>query len=317
MKIGVLLNRNAGKHRLFRTRLAEDLRRTLEPQDLLRETWRLEQVKDALADFRAAGIDTLAIAGGDGSNHHVLSAAVEVFGADNLPAVMLLCGGTHNAHALSVGIRGRPRALLGRLVEMRQRGQSPAWASRTLLRLSDNRRSWYGFTMATGFMYRFYQELLTGTGDSATQVLRRLLSWSGAFVLGSRRLQETFRLEQERVEVEGTACDFSENNGVACSGMEKLGLGFTPFPLAARTPGRFQAAVVKIRPGAFIKLMGHWWRGRLPRHPDVFVAETSRVVLPGRNARGFVLDGELYQASGRLCIESGPVVRLLLTRSVA
>jgi diacylglycerol kinase family enzyme len=312
MKIGVLLNRNAGRHRLFRRRLAEDLRAALEKEDLLAETWHVDQIKDTLVEFRKAGVDTLAIAGGDGSNHYVLSAAVEVFGQAGLPRVALLCGGTHNAHALSIGVRGAPRSLLQRLVAARRNGHRPGRARRVLLRLSDARRVWHGFTMATGFMHRFYQEMLTTSGDDTWQALKMLGGWTADVIKGGKRLKQVFQTESGRVDIEGAECPFSETNGVACSAMEKLGLGFTPFPLASVQEGHFQVAVSRIRPGALLKIMHRWWRGRLPEHPDVFVTHTARVLLPDRPKIGFVLDGELYQAEGWLSIQAGPLIDFIL-----
>lgn len=60
-------------------------------------------------------LDVLAICGGDGTLMATVSAAIPLY-EGRLPALLLLPGGTMNTVARNLGVRGRPEAILGRLL---------------------------------------------------------------------------------------------------------------------------------------------------------------------------------------------------------
>jgi hypothetical protein len=73
---------------------------------LHRVTERPEQIIDALREFAADGVGVLAINGGDGTTARVLTELIERRPFARLPAVVLLPGGTTNANAGDLGLRG-------------------------------------------------------------------------------------------------------------------------------------------------------------------------------------------------------------------
>ncbi len=73
------------------------------------------ELSTALGGFARQGIDVLAVCGGDGTLVATVGAAISTYGA-RLPTLVILPGGTMNTVAANLGVRGRPEAVLGRVL---------------------------------------------------------------------------------------------------------------------------------------------------------------------------------------------------------
>jgi diacylglycerol kinase (ATP) len=310
--IGIILNRNAGKQQPFRGRIGEKLAYVLGEPDSLRETSSIEDIDDVARAFLERNIDVLGISGGDGSNHYTLSTFVKLYGDYPLPMIAFLRGGTHNAHAQSIGIEGSPESILERIVRRYHSGGKLPSVRRKLLKIDDGNGVRYGFSMATGFMYRFYQELHIRQDDTTAKVVMLILSWLGSYMIRGKKIREMFRLEPGTITLSGTPLPWKENNGISCSTMERLGLGFTPYPRANETIDKFQMAALRIKIADFIRLLWDFKRGRVPSHPDQINTITESVLLEAEQPVSYVLDGELYHGTKRLEVVTGPQIRLVL-----
>ena len=122
--IGIVNNPRSSRNRRHPETGAR-LARLLDGQGLVADASTPDELHRALETFRAAGIDTLGVNGGDGTNHYVLTAAVAAWGAEPLPRLLVLRGGTMNTLASNHGLRGDPEALLSAHLLDRRSG-SPA-----------------------------------------------------------------------------------------------------------------------------------------------------------------------------------------------
>jgi diacylglycerol kinase family enzyme len=311
--IGVVLNRNAGKKTVaFRGQVGEKLGFVLGDPDSLRETSRIEQIEDVIHSFRERQIDVLGISGGDGSNHYVLDTCHRVYGDAPLPRIAFLCGGTHNAHALSIGVRGTPEKLLQNIMRKYHTRARFDLTHRVLMRVDDGVRVHTGFSLGAGFLFRFYEELVMRQDDSPAKVAGLLAAWIGSFLTGGKRIAKIFELEPARVELGGQELGWTMCNGFSASSMEKLGLGFTPYPRASETPTTFQAGALRIKTGAFLKLMWAFRRGVVPLHPDFHSDITDRAVIEAERPISYVFDGELFRGSERLEVSVARRIELIV-----
>lgn len=310
--IGVILNRNAGrKGASFRGRIGEKLTFVLGDPDSLRETSQIEQIDEVIQAFFERRIDILGISGGDGSNHYVLDACHRIYRDQPLPRVAFLCGGTHNAHALSIGVRGTPERLLQGIMRKYHTRARFDLTHRVLLRVDDGVRVHCGFSLGTGFLHRFYEELVMRQDDSPAKVAGLLAAWIGSLFVGGRRIRKIFDLEPGRVALDDQALDWSMLNGFSASGMEKLGLGFTPYPRASETPTTFQAGVLRIRPATCLRMMWAFKRGVVPRHADFHSVIARRTVLQTERPISYVFDGELFHGGQRLEVSVARRIELI------
>jgi diacylglycerol kinase family enzyme len=311
--IGVVLNTKAGKKKFgFRGHAREKLAFLLGDLGCIKETKEIEEIEEVANFFCDRDVDILGIVGGDGSNHYILDTFLKVYKNKPLPKVALLCGGTHNAHALSIGVKGPPDRLLQNIVHKQKTQENFTTTQRILIQVDDGQRVHYGFTMASGFMNRFYEELIEKQNDSAMKVATLLGSWVGSFVVGGQRIREIFALEPAHVRAGNTQLDWTSINGFSASSMEKLGLGFTPYALASKTPTTFHAGVLRIEPGAFIRLLWDYKRGVVPKHPDTFTQAVDILLIESEKKISYVFDGELFTGTEKMKITSGPSLDLIV-----
>jgi len=310
--IGIILNKNAGKNRVFRGKVGEKLTFVLGDPESLRQTGSVDEIGEVAEAFRERDIEILGIGGGDGSNHYTLSRFIDVYGDKPLPKVAFLLGGTHNAHGLSLGLSGKPEQLLERIMRKYHAGERFDITRRKMLRVDDGKRVHHGFSMATGFMYRFYHDLHMRQDDSQLKVAALIASLFWSFFTHGKRVEDLFRLEPGRITVSGRDLGWEVNNGVSCSVMEMLGLGFEAYPRANETPQTFQTGAFKCKPKTFARVMWDFKRGRIPRHPDHFNDISDHVVQESEQPISYVMDGEIYHGTQRLEIRTGPPLDLIL-----
>ena len=121
--IGVVSNPLA-RHNQRHPETSARLRALLGSEGELAVAATTEELAGAVERFRASGIDLLAVNGGDGTGHVVLTAFAHAYGSGHLPPVALLRGGTMNTVADAHEVRGSPESILKALLE-RRRAHAP------------------------------------------------------------------------------------------------------------------------------------------------------------------------------------------------
>ncbi len=310
--IGILLNRNAGKRKLFQRKIDHKLAFVLGDRDSLRQTATIEEIEEVARFFKSRRIDILGIGGGDGSNHHTLTTFIRVYGETPLPKIAFLRGGTHNAHAVSIGLNGKPEKILGKIVHKYHLGYPIDSMERKVLKVIDGNDIRYGFTLGTGFLCHFYEQLQLRQAESQLKLAGFLATTVTSIVLGGGFQNGLFEPYLAEVIIADKVLPWSKHNSVSCSTMESIGMGFKPYPRANEKPDMFQAAVLRIRPRAFVRMMSSFWFGKSVDHPDVHNALSDRVVIQAQNPLSYVLDGEIYHGTNRLEILTGPKIDVLM-----
>jgi diacylglycerol kinase (ATP) len=310
--IGIILNRNAKKSQSFRGRAGEKLGFILGDPQSLRETLEVSEIEAVARLFSEREIDILGIGGGDGSNQRVLSTCIRVYGDRPLPRVLFLRCGTHNACARSIGLKGPPEEILDRVVRKYHARDRIETTRRSMLRIEDDGGVSYGFTLATGFLYRFFERMHRGRHDSPWKVASLIASLFGSLFARSAQVEELFRTPPVRVTVAGEDIDWDSCNGVAASTMEQVGLGMKPFSRANENPDGFHALVFRISPGRFARVSPRLLRGRLENHPQHLSTVTGGLAIESDEPIPYALDGDLFRGGPRLEIAVGPRLELVL-----
>src|SRR5512147_3096742 len=115
--IGIVSNPRSWRNRRH-PETADRLRRALGDEGELREAETPEALSEALTAFARAGIDVLAVNGGDGTLHLAVTAMAESWRGP-WPRLLPLRGGTMNTIASAHRLSGAPEALLSRLLQLR------------------------------------------------------------------------------------------------------------------------------------------------------------------------------------------------------
>src|SRR5262249_17716426 len=182
----------------------------------------------------------VAIAGGDGTVTHTVTALAEAL-QDQLPPLALLGGGAYDSLA-PLGGRGAAESRLKRLNEAVSTGAPLTTTERDTVRVQLPSRGGgrCRFRFGVGLPVRFIEEIYGG-GKAGWWTSSRVLARAAAssLVRGkfARRLFERIDL---RVTIDGEEWPRVPIYGVVGSSVAEAGLGLRPFRRATEQPGSFQ-----------------------------------------------------------------------------
>ena len=273
----------------------------------------LEQLAEALARFRAQGIDTLGVNGGDGTAHVVLSAAVDVWRGSPLPPVLLLRGGAMNTVARGQGISGTPEGILGRLLERRRSGKPPRAVTRDLLRVeADGLPTRHGFIFGTGTAVTFL-EMYYGTGRASPARAFGLFTRAVASAVARGRFARRL-IDREWLRVSADGEEWPEDRFVTviAGTTPEIGFGFAPFTRCEEQPGFFHAVGVVGSLRQIVWSLPGVYRGRAWRRRVAVDTVARELELDGRLPVRFTIDGDLYESASRVVLATGPSVELVI-----
>lgn len=309
--IGIVNNPRAARNRRHPETGAR-LGRLLGDQGLVRDAATPEALADALAAFRAAGVDTLAVNGGDGTCHVVLSAAVDAWGGAPLPRLLVLRGGTMNTLASNHGLRGDPEAILAAELARRQAGAPPTLVARDLLRVeADGTPPRHGFLFGTGVTVTFLARYYAGGRTSPLRAWLLLARAAGSALVGGGLGRSLVRREPLRIASDGEEWPDQAYLTLVAGTVPSLGLGFRALARADEQPGFFHAVGVHGALAQVVRLLPRVHRGAPWRRRAALDVVARQLSVEGEAVR-FMVDGDLYPAARAIRVSTGPGVEVLV-----
>jgi len=309
--IGIVNNPRSRRNRR-RPALARLLRERLGDDGEVVDASTPEELARAVDRFRAARIEVLGVNGGDGTAHYVLTAFAHAYGAEPLPAILLLRGGAMNTVADGNGVRGGPERILREVLIRLRHGYPLRTLERDLLRVSaDGGDARYGFIFGTGVVVAFL-EAYYATGFASPAVAALLVGRAlGSALVNGKFARALARREWLRVSSDGDEWPDGSYLALAASSTPDIGFGFRAFHRCDEQPGFFHAVGVtgslpQLALSAARIRRGRPWRRRLAQDEVV-----RALVVEGEGPR-FTLDGDLYAAERTVSVETGPGVRIVL-----
>jgi diacylglycerol kinase family enzyme len=274
----------------------------------------------AIEGVLAEPVDVLAINGGDGTVHVVLTALLNRVGAAgwaSLPLIQVLPGGTMNTVSGSYGVRGRrfglygqgPEGWLAALLVYRTAAEVPAVRRSVLEVRSGQAGAQYGFLFGNGLMSNFLELYYEGSEPTPLKALgilaRGVLS---AFVAGPtiRRLMRTVRV---RVDADDVAWPYAEYLCVAAGTTEDVGFGFCAFFDAPRNPGRMHAVGIACSAFRLVLDLPRIWFSRPLSAAKVAQGTARTLRLQAPEAQVYMIDGDFHRADAQLTVAIGPELR--------
>ncbi|MDP3278586.1 MAG: diacylglycerol kinase family protein [Deltaproteobacteria bacterium] len=309
MAIGVVFNPRAGRNRKD-PGASERMKRALGDHGVVEAPATLEALQKTAESFKRQGIDLLAIAGGDGTNHVTLTHFAEVYGDDALPSVALLRGGTMNTVADSLRLpRGRPEGLLdGLVLKYLARESLPSIEQWTL---SVNGK--LGFLWGLGVVPQFLREYYD-TGSPSPWTAARTLARGIGSTLTRGAMFKRLR--------EGVVCDVLHAEGhwqerrwlaVSAGTIADIGLGFKPYYLAPSSPGAMHLLGIHATPLEFVMELPKVHRAQAMAASRATSAVVERFVVhvPGKSMR-YMIDGDVFEHEGsEMLVTMGRKVRII------
>ena len=267
----------------------------------------LDAMEDQLRSWRRSGIDTLAIHGGDGTLHRVVTALFQVWEEAPLPRLALLPGGTMNIVASSLGQRGRPTVLAGRLRTPGELPTRPVWT----LRITGTAGVQYGFLFGNGIIARFLEVYYEGSEPTPLKAAWILGRGALSAPVGGRAIRRLTRPFQGQLTIDGEEWGPGPWTAVAAGTVEQLGLGFRAFHFAPTHPGKLHAIGIASGVAALAWDLQRIYRGAGPAGVGNREAPATRIELRSEEPIGFMIDGDFHTSEGRLTVEVGPPLQIL------
>jgi diacylglycerol kinase family enzyme len=309
--IGIVTNPRSARNRRQPdggTRLA----RLLGSEGLAVEAATPEALDRAVEAFRAGGIDTLAVNGGDGTTHRVLSALAPAWGEAPLPRLLPLRGGTMNTLAGNHGLTGEPETILADHLAARRAGGALPVAERDLIRIeADGRAPVLGFLFGTGAAVSFLERFYAGARRSPLRAWLLLARASGSVLLGGPLAQALVRHEPLRISADGEDWPDGRYLMTLAGTVPSIGLGFRALARCDEQPGFFHLVGIHGSLPRVVRMLPRIHRGGSWRRRAALDAVARRVTLEGEAVR-FMVDGDLYGPARRLRITTGPLLEVLL-----
>jgi hypothetical protein len=310
--IGIVNNPRARRNRA-RPEIAARLGRLLDGEGELLDASTADELARALDRFAARGVDVLAVNGGDGTAHVVLSALVERWGAQRVPRILLLPGGAMNTVPRSLAVRGTPEAVLARHLDRRRAALPSRVVERDLLQVeAAGVPPRLGFIFGTGAVVAFldaYYRTGWPVPATAAALLARLVS--SALARGRFAARIAAR-EPLRVWADGEEWPDDRYLSVLAATVPEIGFGFRAFSRFAEQPGFFHAVGVTGSARRLAARVGSIYAGRPWSRTVALDAVARDLLLEAPGPLRFTVDGDLYRAEGAVRVRTGPPVRLVV-----
>lgn len=271
----------------------------------------IEELVEQAKRFREAGVDALAINGGDGTAHVVLTAFVKAYGDEPLPPVALLRGGTMNTVAAGLGVKGTPAMLLDALVRRYHSGEDFPIAERHLLKVGAEDPQ-YGFLFGNGLLANFLEAYYEGSEPSPTKAAWLLLRACASAAVNGALIQRLTRPAEVEVEVDGQVWPARSFLTVGAGTVDDIGLGFRPFFESLRHPGRMHALGLACSPFTVVKQLPRIWLAKSTEAQDIYNATPERMVIRGERPQSYMIDGDFHNGGQSIEVSVGPAVKFVL-----
>lgn len=304
--IGVITNPHSRRNRR-NPELARQLAYILGERGTLQMPRDLDALDRVAEHFLERGVEIVAINGGDGTNHRVLSALLRVYGERTLPIIALLRGGTMNTAAHGLGIRGAPEALLGQLTSLYASGAPLPLTERNLVVVDDNA----GFIFGNGLISRFLEAYYAGSDPTPAKAAWLLAKAVGSAVVQGPFIRHLAAPIQAEVRLDGQLWPVLPWTTIGVATVDDIGLGFRPFHQVVQHPDTLQAVGIGCPPMRFAKALPAIYRARAVADPQVISGLGTELVIAAEGPQSYMIDGDFHQGGQRIVVRLGPKVRLV------
>lgn len=270
---------------------------------------RLEELDSTIEQYKKDKLDILAVSGGDGTIHQVLSAVHRVYKNDPWPKIALLTSGTMNNIARNVGVRKKAEPQLRSIMDT-LRNNSPIQTNvhHPLLFGEDKA----GFIFGQGGIPHVLEEYEKGGNTSrkkgAILLTRTILS---ALVNGSF-VRKMFKPMNIDVFVDGQKQKHTRYTVSVLSSISDVGFGFRPCYAPLKNP-KIAQFVGFTRHPFFTAFCLPKIRLALPiNSKSVQDSQGKEFILRPQNEMLYTIDGDLYTCVHNLNIRVGPAVEFII-----
>jgi diacylglycerol kinase family enzyme len=272
----------------------------------VRVTKSVAEIDPTIKEFKKLKVPYIAVCGGDGTNHHVISRFINIYKKDPLPPFLHLRAGTMNTMPRTINLKGKPGDLLQRLVKILKENGTPRTFIRDTIRVNNLYCFIFGVGMTANFLYEYYQ----GEGTGPAKAMKTIMKAVRGAMFGGE-VGTLFDRLACSVHVDGKLVPHNDFIAVIAATVDDIGIGFKPLYRAYEKDGTFHVLSVGCEPSVIVKNLVKIKMGKPIHHPYIFDSIGKKVIIKSEKKMLYTMDGELYEAEGTLVAEAGPQVQLI------
>ena len=305
-KVGVIINPHARGVKKMNIDPLQYFTSISEGYADIRVTNSIAEIDPVIKDFKKLGIPYVAVCGGDGTSHHVLSRLITIYKKDPVPPLLHLRAGTMNTQSRTINLKGKPDQLLKRLIALLKANGNPKIFVRDTIRVGDK----YCFIFGPGMTANFLAEYYKGEGTGPKKALRVIGKAIRGAAFGADVGSLFDRLDC-KVVVDGKLVPHNDFIAVIVSTVDDIGIGFKAMYRAYEKDGTFHVLSVGCQPGDIVKNLHKIKMGKQVKHPLLFDSIGKKVEITSNKKMLYTMDGDMYEAEGKLVAVIGPPVKLV------
>jgi len=275
-------------------------------------------IMPALERLKSQNIRVLGIYGGDGTMQRTLTAALNVWTPETLPAILALKGGTANALVKNMGIRKKARSYMRRFWKSitQEKLEKVELFEVPLLRVEDSSTDEvkYGFIFTNGLAYKSVEQYQTAEQPGLWDTFRSGIYPIIAYFLGLKSAREYFQRPEMTVDMKGLDSEYHYTGPVTvilCSTLKRLILWYAPFTGSISDTNGYYCVINHLELDDLFSNFLSLARGVITPEGHVnTVALSTRICAD----LGYMFDGELFRRSEpyELKITRGPSIKLVV-----
>ena len=306
--IGVILNPRASGNRR-RPRRADRFRAIVGGDGEVVATRDLADLDETLVRFHDRGFDIVAVCGGDGSFYHAVSRIVKIWGADALPLLLPLRGGTINNLARTIrSRRRRPESMLAHVVKDFRHGRTHEITQRDLISVNGTE---YGYIVGAGLIVNFLRLYYSGKKPGPIRAFVLLIELGLSNVFRTSLIRGVVSPFEADIDCDGERVPFRAFTMMLASTVAHIGLGVKPFYLSARKRGYFHLLAGPASATLLLGRLLRFFRGFPANLVQLHDTMAREVTVEFAEPTPYTINGELLDPVRVLKLGTGPRVSFI------
>ncbi len=272
----------------------------------VRATGTIDELDAVAEDCKKKIIPFLAISGGDGTLHQVISRFINIYEPAPIPPVVILKDGTMNNISGTIKLKGDGYAILKRLLRAIERRRPVEAVPRYTMKIGDR----YCFLFGTGLTTNVLNAVYEGDKKDLPKVVRVMIK---AFSDGIIRPDSSslYKRLRARVFFNGEEVAADDLLGILAGTVEGVGMGFRPLNREMPEAPGFHVIATGVKPIVLAMHILTLARGGTFSHPLHYDSHVRNLRIISDGPFEYTMDGDIYFADRELYVETGPAVTLV------
>ncbi len=263
-----------------------------------------EELTEVAKEIKKDKYEIVAVNGGDGTNHQIITRIIDVYKGERLPLVAHLRGGTMNtiSNALN-GIKGSVSGITQKLVKHYINGEPFKTRVNKVLNINGK----YGFIFGTGFVSNLMDIYYEGGNPGPIKALQIIYKGIASTILKTDYVEKLFRPINAEVTIDDTRLNHNEYSVIISSAIRNIGLNFRALYRAEELPDKIHVLAGKATAFELVKKLRRLYVGSPPEFKNIVDTLAKLVRIKSQTPLKYTVDGDMYEDT-YIVLTSGPMI---------